>query len=92
MSRPPATHVLLDASSVNFIDTSACDELLHLIRDLQGQGISVAFARVLDKVREQMRQAQVETEVGAANFYDRVTDGVRAWQAASANAARKATE
>jgi MFS superfamily sulfate permease-like transporter len=24
-NRPPATHVLLDADSVNFIDTSACD-------------------------------------------------------------------
>ena len=30
VSRPPAKHVLLDAESVNFIDTTACDELLRL--------------------------------------------------------------
>src|SRR5262244_460411 len=45
-SRPPAKHVLLDADSVNLIDTSACDALLNFIRELQSQGVTVAFARV----------------------------------------------
>ena len=54
-SRPPAKHVLLDADSVNFIDTSACDALLNAIKELQSQGITVAFARVRDQVRERMR-------------------------------------
>src|SRR4029077_5841918 len=37
-SRPPATHVLLDADSVNFIDTSACDALLNFIKRVQSEG------------------------------------------------------
>src|SRR5262244_1743633 len=45
-NRPPAKHVLLDADSVNLIDTSACDALLNFIRELQSQGVTVAFARV----------------------------------------------
>src|SRR5262249_45956668 len=53
-SRPSARHVLLDAESVNFIDTSACDELLHFTKELHGQGITLAFARVRDQVRERM--------------------------------------
>ncbi len=79
-SRPPAKQILLDANSVNFIDTSACDALLIVIKQLQSQGIAFAFARVRDSVREGMRIGGVEAAVGPANFYERVTDGVRAWQ------------
>jgi anti-anti-sigma factor len=79
-SRPRAKHVLLDADSVNFIDTSACDALLNLIKELQGQGVTFAFARVRDEVRERMRLGGVEAVVGSTNFHERVTDGVRGWQ------------
>ena len=79
-SRPPAKHVLVDAGSVNFIDTTACDALLNTIKELQSQGITFAFARVRDEVRERMRLGGIEAVVGPTNFYERVTDGVRAWQ------------
>ena len=79
-SQPPAKHVLLDAGSVNFIDTSGCDKLMSTIKELQAQGITFAFARVRDDVRERMRLGGVEAVVGPTNFYERVTDGVRAWQ------------
>jgi high affinity sulfate transporter 1 len=79
-SSPPTRHVLVDASPVNFMDTSACDELLRLIEDLHRQGITFAFARVRDHVRERMRSGGIEAAVGSANFYERITDGVRAWQ------------
>jgi high affinity sulfate transporter 1 len=78
--RPPAKHVLVDAESVNLIDTSACDTLLIVIKGLQSQGITFAFARVRDEVREQMRLGGIEAVVGSTNFHERVTDGVRAWQ------------
>ncbi|MBV8455695.1 MAG: sodium-independent anion transporter [Acetobacteraceae bacterium] len=79
-ARPPAKHVLLDADSVNFIDASACDVLMNSINQLQSQGLTIAFARVRDDVRERMRLGGVEAVVGSTNFYERVTDGVRAWQ------------
>jgi MFS superfamily sulfate permease-like transporter len=78
-SRSPIQHVLIDAESVNFIDTSACDTLLAFVESLRSQDITCAFARVRDNVRERMRLGGIETIVGSANFYDRVTDGVRAW-------------
>jgi anti-anti-sigma regulatory factor len=65
---------------VNVIDTSACDALLIVIKELQSQGITVAFARVRDEVREQMRLGGIEAVVDSTNFHERVTDGVRAWQ------------
>jgi high affinity sulfate transporter 1 len=79
-SRPPAKHVLVDAEAVNLIDVSACDALLHLIQELRSQGITFAFARVRDRVRDRLRLGGVEAVVGPANFHERVTDGVRAWQ------------
>jgi high affinity sulfate transporter 1 len=81
-SQPPAKHVLLDAESMNFIDTTASDELLRFVEELQGQGITLAIARLRDEVRERMRLGGIEAAVGPANFYERITDGVRAWQAA----------
>ena len=79
-SHPPTKHVLVDAEAVNLIDVSACDALLNLIQELQGQGITFAFARVRDNIRERMRLGGVEAVVGPTNFYERLTDGVRAWQ------------
>jgi len=70
----------VDADSVDFIDTSGCDAALSTIKELQSQGITFAFARVRDEVRERLRLGGVEAVVGSANFYERVTDGVRAWQ------------
>jgi high affinity sulfate transporter 1 len=81
-SRSPTKHILFDAESVNFIDTTACDELLHLTKEMHGLGITVSFARVRDQVRERLRLGGVEAVVSPTNFYERITDGVAAWQAA----------
>jgi anti-anti-sigma factor len=78
--RPQVKRVLLDFSSVNFIDVSACDELLRFIKELQSRGVTVAFARVRDAVRENLQLGGVDAVVGSANFYERITDGVKAWQ------------
>src|SRR5262249_49719386 len=79
-SHPPARHVLLDAESVNLSDSSASDELVTFLKKLQGDGITIAFARVRDSVRERMLLAGIEAVADAIDFHDRVTEGVRAWQ------------
>src|SRR5215475_11083968 len=78
--RPDARYVLLDFAAVNYIDVSAGDELLHLIQALQKKRIGIGFVRVRDPVRDDMRRAGIEDVVGASAFYERTTDGVRAWQ------------
>jgi MFS superfamily sulfate permease-like transporter len=79
-ARPDVKRVLLDFGPVNFIDITASDELLSLIKELQSRGITLAFARVRDVVRDDMRLAGIEAVVGSPNFHERITDGVRAWQ------------
>ena len=79
-ARPDVRRVLFDFAAVNLIDVSAGDELLSLIKELQKTDIAVAFARVRDAVRDDMKRAGIEAIVGPSNFYERTTDGVRAWQ------------
>jgi SulP family sulfate permease len=78
--RPPIKRVLLDFSSVNYIDVSACDELTTFIKELKSRNVTVAFARVRDPVRQRMQLDKMEAVVGPADFYERITDGVIAWQ------------
>ena len=78
--RPPIKHVLLDMSSVNFIDVSACDDLITFIKQLQSRDVSIAFAHVRDTVRQDMQLGKIDAVVGSADFYERITDGVCAWQ------------
>jgi sulfate permease, SulP family len=77
-ARPQVKRLLLDYSAVNTIDVTAADELLHLLKTLRNQGVTVAFARVRDTIRDDMRLAGIEAIVGPQNFYERITDGVRA--------------
>jgi high affinity sulfate transporter 1 len=76
---PPAKQVLVDASAITIVDSSASDVLKRLIRSLAGEGISVAFARVRDPVRDRLQRAGIVDAVGAASFHDRLTDGVQAF-------------
>jgi sulfate permease, SulP family len=78
--RPQVKHVLLDMSSVNMIDVSACDELITFIKGLQSREVTIAFARVRDTVRKDMQLGGIDAVVGSADFHERITDGVSAWQ------------
>jgi anti-anti-sigma factor len=80
LARPELKRVLLDFSQVNYIDVSASDELLRLIKELQSRGTTIALARVRDSVRDDMRLVGIEAVVGPRHFYERITDGVRALQ------------
>jgi SulP family sulfate permease len=79
-TRPPVERVLLDFSSVNYIDVSACDELIRFFKELKSRSITVAFARVRDPVRQHMQLGKIEAVVGPGDFYERITDGVTAWK------------
>jgi high affinity sulfate transporter 1 len=84
-TRPPVEHVLLDFSAVNYIDVSACDELIRFFKELKNQSVTVAFARVRDPVRQHMQLGKIEDVVGPADFYERITDGITAWQRRGSN-------
>jgi high affinity sulfate transporter 1 len=71
--------VLVNAETMNNIDTTGTHQLIKLHEELEEDGIQLAFAKVKDPVREMMLLSGAEEAIGSDNFYGSVNDGVRAF-------------
>jgi high affinity sulfate transporter 1 len=80
-SQTPVRQVLIDGSSITFVDASGCDALLALIEELRDQGTEVSFARVRSPIQDRMGRAGIVQAVGAAAFHHRISEGVNAFLA-----------
>jgi SulP family sulfate permease len=75
----PVQRVLINAETMNDIDTTGTDHLIDLIESLEKDGIDLAMAKVKDPLRDRMRLSGAEDAIGADNFYASVSEGVRAY-------------
>jgi SulP family sulfate permease len=74
----PVKAVLMDAESINFVDTTAGDMLIKLKQELSSKNIRFGLSRVRDPVREFLRRQGVESALGKDHFFDSITEGVEA--------------
>jgi high affinity sulfate transporter 1 len=79
----PVRQVLVDAETINLLDTTGAEMLRELQTSLDKQSISLAFARVRDPVKDKMASTGVVDAVGADRFYDTVMEGVEAFENSS---------
>jgi len=79
----PVRQVLVDAETINLLDTTAAEMLLDVHASLMKQGITLAFARVRDPVRDKMALTGVVDAVGAEHFHDTVIEGVETFDNAT---------
>ena len=84
----PVRQVLIDAETINLLDTTAAEMLLELKTSLGPKGITLAFARVRDPIKDKMALAGVVDAVGADHFYDTLLEGVEAFGNTSQEAAK----
>ena len=70
--------VVLDASSINGLDSTAADMLQDLFVELRGQNIEVFVSHVKGSVLSTMRQTGILDELGAGHVFYEVDDAVRA--------------
>lgn len=75
----PVRQVLLDAESINLLDSTAAEILLEQQKSLDKKGITLAFARVRDEVKEKMALAGIVDAVGADYYYDTLLEGAEAF-------------
>jgi high affinity sulfate transporter 1 len=75
----PVKQVLINAETMNDIDTTGADQLIKVQESLEKDGIDLVFAKVRDPMREMMRLSGAEEAIGADNFYPSVSEGVRAF-------------
>jgi SulP family sulfate permease len=75
----PVQRVLINAETMNDIDTTGADQLSDLYESLEKDGIDLVLAKVKDPVRKMMRLSGAEEVIGADNFYASVSEGVKAY-------------
>jgi len=75
----PVRQVLLNAETINLLDTTAAEMLLELQANLDKKGITLAFARVHDRVKDRMARTGVVAAVGADRFFDTLLEGTEAF-------------
>jgi len=89
--QPPPRGLLLDLGATGFIDLTSIDMLVDLVRELNRQSIVVLLAHVVGQVRDQMEQASMIDDIGAANIVATLAGGVARF-AKLQSGERRATE
>jgi high affinity sulfate transporter 1 len=75
----PVQKVLINAETMNDIDTTGMDYLIDLVESLEKDSIDLALAKVRDPLRDRMRLSGAEEAIGADSFYASVSEGVQAY-------------
>ncbi|MBT8219731.1 MAG: solute carrier family 26 protein [Bacteroidia bacterium] len=75
-NRPNVKNILIDASSINGLDSSAVHMLHDLNSDLKDKGIMLCFSNVKGPVRDTMTKNKILTEENYTRFFLSVYDAV----------------
>jgi high affinity sulfate transporter 1 len=66
---PPVRTILVDASAITHIDTTAADMLTGLIAELRAKGVDLALARVRGKLRAALERNGVLDDLGEQHVH-----------------------
>jgi sulfate permease, SulP family len=70
--------LVLDASSINALDSTAVDTLMEIIQALRRQGVEVMMSHVKGSVLDVMSKSGVTEELGTGHLFYEVEDAVNA--------------
>lgn len=73
---PKPTCFILDASSINFLDSTGIHALEELIKQLHSQDIKLAIAGAIGPVRDMLKQSGVMDQLGSEKFFFDVAEAV----------------
>jgi SulP family sulfate permease len=73
---PELRLVILHSESINFIDTTALDQLKRLILELNEQGVSFYFSYVIGPVRDFLTRTGFVQEMGKECFFTHIQEAV----------------
>ncbi len=79
ISEVPIRQVILNASTINFVDITGAEALAKLKIHLSDRDIILALAYVKDPVRVSMNRNGLEERLGPENFYESVHDAVESF-------------
>jgi SulP family sulfate permease len=73
---PPVREVLLQASAISRVDTTAAAMLAELIEHLHANGVELSFARAITPLREDLQRNGIVALLGSDSFFASVSAGV----------------
>ena len=72
--------VLVDASTINLIDSTSIEKLVELEDSLKKEDISLYFSHVNDRVKETMTKEGFVDKLGEDHFFEILPDGIANYQ------------
>jgi len=72
--------VVLDASSVNYLDATALDTLADMVRRFEENRVELFLASVKGPVRDVLKASGLYDRLGATRFFFSVADAVECWK------------
>jgi high affinity sulfate transporter 1 len=82
-AEPPADWVVVAAEPITDVDTSAAEQLVLLLEQLEHDGIELAFAGLKDPVRARLRRYGLVDRIGEDRFFPTLGAAVHAYVRAS---------
>ncbi len=79
-TKDPIRQVLIDAETINSIDSTAIEMLFRLHKKLKAKKITLSFARVHDTVKDKMFLSGIVDAVEKKYFYETLIEGVEAFK------------
>ncbi len=73
---PKPACFILDASSINFLDSTGIHALEELIKQLHSQNIKLAVAGAIGPVRDMLKQSGIMDNIGSEKFFFDVAEAV----------------
>jgi len=82
-ARPPARWVVVAAEPITDVDTTAAEMIESLLVELEGMGVTLAFAELKDFVKDRLRSYGTLARIGEDHCYPTVGRAVDAYLAAT---------
>jgi SulP family sulfate permease len=76
LRNPSPSCFIMDASSINFLDSTGIHALEELVKVLDSQGIKFAVAGAIGPVRDMLKQSGIMDTIGAERFFFDVAEAV----------------
>jgi high affinity sulfate transporter 1 len=78
-THPPASWIVIASEPITEIDTSAAEQLLLLLEQLDAREVTLAFAELKDPVRARLRDYDLVERIGEDRFFPTVGAAVHAY-------------
>jgi SulP family sulfate permease len=77
---PSIRFVIVDAESINNLDSTAIEGLLELVESFKQLGIKLVFSSLKGPIRDAIKKAQLVEKIGESHFYINIIEAIAAFE------------